>query len=116
MQKLEIKLDGSRDEILKEISEIKNYFSSFNIVDNEMSRIGKTWEKTGMVSHWKAFENYSLADSKISACKTYLLTLEVVVRNNVAAKEIQEKSIDYFKKSYAEFVSRYEEAEKAEKE
>ena len=117
MEKLTINLNGSRDEILKEVKEIKEHISSFNITGNEMKKMCEMWTKTGKKSHWDSFTHYSMADMKISACKTYLLTTEVLVRNNVKAKDLLEKSINCFKKYYDAFVNLYEMAEEeAEKE
>lgn len=114
MQKLEIKLNGSKDEILEEVKKIKEFLTSLDdILENEMKRTGEMWKNTGKDSYWKSFTNYSLAGLKINACKTYLLSIEISVRNNIA-HDVQKKSIDYFKKSYAELVDLYEQAENEE--
>lgn len=113
MKKLEVNLNGSRDEILKEVKELKEYFSSFNILDDEMKRTGEAWKLTGKRSYWDAFTNYSVAELKKGFCKSHLLTIEVTARNNIAGG-IREKTAQLFRESYAEFVDLYEAAEKAE--
>lgn len=94
MEKLEIKLNGSEDEILEEIVEIKRYFSSLNI---EMKK-----KNTRNQNSYKEVETW------IDICEWVL----VLIRIDIHREGLLERHIDLFKDSYAKFVKYYEKAEK----
>jgi len=95
MQKIEINLNKSRDEILKDIEEIEKYFSSLSI---EIEK-----DNTGRFEDIKPLMN--------ACCKGSLFLVKCAIRKSKEKDRI-DKHIDFLKRSYAMFVKYYEKAEK----